>query len=291
MTRIADYRDVDLTAPLDGARFEVRDGIAFLTLARPERGNSLTPGLHAIVRRAWAEIDENPDIRVAIVGAEGDKHFCTGLDVSEADSDEADDLFADEPFDNAVFWSPYQNRVRKPVICAVNGLCVGGGLHFVVDSDIVLASRNAKFVDSHVNVGLVGAIENIGLARRLPLGAALRMTLVGKDFKMPAERAWQLGLVDELYDTPDDLRRGAEEMARGMLQNSPQAMIRSKAAVWGSLEKSYQESLADGWELLKAHWAHPDFEEGPRAFGEKRAPRWNPDPDARIADADGERNG
>jgi enoyl-CoA hydratase/carnithine racemase len=76
----------------------------------------------------------------------------------------------------------------------------------------------------------------------------------------------------------------AEEMAQLILQNSPQAMALSKQAVWGSLERGYGEALEHAWSLLRLHWGHPDFEEGPRAFAEKREPRWNPDPNARSGE-------
>jgi len=180
-----------------------------------------------------------------------------------------------------VHWSPYQNRVMKPVICAVNGLVVGGGFHLVVDSDIILASENAAFTDTHVNVGMVGALENVGLAKRMPLGSALRLTLMGRAYRMRAPRAYQLGLVDELVPTPADLMPAAEDMARAMLENSPQAMALSKEAVWGAAEFGYRDALEKGWGLVRLHWGHPDFLEGPRAFGEKRDPSWNPDPNAR----------
>jgi enoyl-CoA hydratase/carnithine racemase len=275
-------REIDLTQPLDGVVYERNDHIAFITLDRPQRGNSLTPAMQSIFRAIWDEVREDPWVRVAVVLARGEKHFCTGFDVAEAEGDEAEDVFNNRPLSDAVHWSPHQNRVWKPVICAVNGLCVGGGLHFVVDSDIVIASENAAFVDTHVNVGMVGALENVGLAKRLPLGAALRMTLMGRHYRMPARRAYELGLVDELVASPAELRPAAEEMARLMLQNSPQAMALSKQAVWGSLERGYGEALEYAWSLLRLHWAHPDFEEGPRAFSEKREPRWNPDPNART---------
>ncbi len=272
----------DLRGPLDGLRYERRDGVAILTLDRPERGNALTPAMHGLFRAAWAEIRDDPEIRVAVVTASGERHFCTGFDVGEAGGDDADEVFRNAPFADAVAWSPHQNRVWKPVICAVNGLCVGGGLHFVVDADVVLASENAAFMDTHVNVGMVGAIENVGLARRLPLGAALRMTLMGRHYRMPARRAYELGLVDELVARPVELLPLAEEMARAMASHSPQAMALSKQAVWGSLERGYGEALEHAWALLRLHWSHPDFREGPRAFAEKREPRWNPDPDARV---------
>jgi E-phenylitaconyl-CoA hydratase len=276
---------IDLTHPLAGLRYERRaGGIAVITLDRPAKGNSLTPGMMAVFRAIWSEVRDDPAIRVAIVTAAGEKHFCTGFDVSETEGEAAGAVFSDRPLAEAVHWSPHQNRVWKPVICAVQGLCVGGGLHFVVDSDIVIASENAAFGDAHVNVGMVGAIENVGLAKRLPLGTALRMTLVGRDYRLPAARAHQLGLVDELVATPADVLPAALAMAHSMLANSPQAMALSKQAVWGSVERGYGDALEAAWALLRRHWSHPDFLEGPRAFGEKREPRWNPDPQARHED-------
>ncbi len=272
---------VDLRGPLPGLRYVRQDGIATITLARPERGNALTPGMHRVFRAIWEEVRDDPEIRVAIVTAEGERHFCTGFDVAEAEGEEAAAVFDNRPLAEAVRWSPYQNRVMKPVICAVQGLCVGGGLHFVVDSDIVLATESAAFMDTHVNVGMVGALENIGLARRLPLGTALRMTLVGRGYRLSARRAYELGLVDELYPDADALREGALSMARAMLENSPRAMALSKQAIWGSLERGYTDALELGWSLVRLHWSHPDFREGPRAFAERRPPRWNPDPNAR----------
>ncbi|MBW2229627.1 MAG: enoyl-CoA hydratase/isomerase family protein [Deltaproteobacteria bacterium] len=274
--------DIDLTAPLEGVIYSKRDHVARITLNRPERGNSLAPPMQAIFRAIWADVRDDPDVRVAIVSAAGERHFCTGFDVSEAEADDAADVFNNRPLSDAVFWSSYQNRVWKPVICVVNGLCVGGGHHLVVDADIVIASRNAKFMDTHVNVGMVGALENVGLAKRLPLGSALRMTLMGRHYRMPAERAYQLGLVDELADTPAAALALADEMAAQMLENSPQAMALSKQAVWGAVEQGYADALEKAWGLLRVHWGHPDFTEGPRAFAEKRDPVWNPDPNARM---------
>jgi enoyl-CoA hydratase/carnithine racemase len=275
---------IDLREPQPGVGYQKRDGIAFIRLDRPERGNALTPAMHRVFRAIWSDVREDPAVRVAIVSAAGERHFCTGFDVAEAEGEDAEEVFANRPLADAVFWSPQQNRVWKPVICAVNGLCVGGGLHFVVDADIVLASDNAAFMDAHVNVGMVGALENVGLARRLPLGTALRMTLLGRHYRLSAERAWQLGLVDERVATPAELLPLAEEMARQMQGNSPQAMALSKQAVWGAVEHGYHDALERAWALLRLHWQHPDFKEGPRAFAEKREPRWNPDPNAGLGE-------
>ena len=262
--------------------YERENHVATITLDRPDRGNSLTPGMQRTFRAIWSDVRDDPDVRVVVLTAAGERHFCTGFDVAEAEGEEAADVFNNRPLADAVHWSPYQNRVFKPVICAVNGLCVGGGHHFVVDSDIVVASRNAAFTDTHVNVGMVGALENVGLAKRLPIGTALRMTLMGRAYRLSAERAHQLGLVDELVETPADLGECAGEIARAMLANSPQAMALSKEAVWGAFERGYAEALQHAWGLLRVHWGHPDFREGPRAFAEGREPVWNPDPNARV---------
>jgi enoyl-CoA hydratase/carnithine racemase len=272
--------EIDLSRPLPGVRYEREDGIAWITLDRPARGNALTPAMHRAFRAIWADVRDDPALRVAVVTGAGERHFCTGFDVAEAEGDEAVSVFNNRALSEAVHWSPRQSRVWKPVICAVQGLCVGGGLHFVVDADIVIASESAAFMDTHVNVGMVGALENVGLAKRLPLGAALRMTLMGRHYRMPARRAYELGLVDELA-APADLLASADAMARALLENSPQAMALSKQAVWGAAERGYRDALEHAWGLVRLHWGHPDFAEGSRAFTEKRPPRWNPDPNAR----------
>ena len=263
-------KTIDVNQPMEGVRYEKNGGIATITIDRVQRGNSLTPAMQSMFRAIWSDVRDNPEVRVAVISAEGERHFCTGFDVSEADSDDAaEDVFADKPLREAVFWSPYQNDVWKPVICVLNGTCVGGGHHFVVDSDIVIASRNANFVDSHVNVGMVGAIENIGLAKRLPLGTALRMTLMGNSYRLSSDRAYQLGLVDELVETPADARALAQEMAEQMLKNSPQAMALSKRAIWASLEQGYEESLETGWGLLRSHWTSSGLRGGPQSLRRK----------------------
>jgi enoyl-CoA hydratase/carnithine racemase len=262
-------------------RLDCSDGVATITLDRPEKGNALSEEMQDSLRAIWARIKEDEAIRVVVITGSGDRHFCTGGDVSTLDPERAGSALVNLPFRDAIHFSSHQNGVFKPVICAVNGLCGGGGLHFVVDADIVLASRDAAFFDAHVNVGQVGAIENIGLLKRLPLGTAMRMTLMGSAFRLNAERAYALGLVDELADDPTALRAAAQDMARVIARNSPQAMALSKQAMWNALETGYSQALEQGWALLRMHWSHPDSQEGPRAFVEKRDPIWNPDPNAR----------
>jgi E-phenylitaconyl-CoA hydratase len=263
-----------------GLVFELSGDIAILRLDRPDRGNALDAVIERGCKEAWKEVRENPAIRAAVITGTGERHFCTGGDVSSLSTD-GDTALVNKPYHEAVYFSSLQNRVFKPVVCAVNGLACGAGLHFVVDSDIIVASENATFLDTHVNVGQVGAIENIGLMKRLPIGTALRMTLQGKSYRLTARRAYELGMVDELVPAPGDALPKALAIAREIAANSPQAVALSKQALWESLEQGYTQACANGWNLIRTQWSHPDFVEGPRAFGERRAPAWNPDPNAR----------
>jgi E-phenylitaconyl-CoA hydratase len=275
-------QDAGVEVPtLQDVRFEVDGGVAMVVLDRPHEGNAFSPAMAASLRAIWAEVKRNPDIRVAIVTGAGERHFCTGAAVQNISVGQKGSNLRNVPMRDAASMTARQNDVTKPVICVVNGLANGGGLHFVVDSDIVIASEHATFMDTHVNIGLVGALENIGLARRMTLGSALLLTLAGKAYRMPAARAYQLGLVDLLEPTIEAAMARAQELARAMCRNSPQAMALSKQAIWESMEMGYDQALQNGWNLIKLQWAHPDFVEGPKAFAERREPVWNPDPDAR----------
>ena len=256
----------------DVVLFEKRDHIAFITLNRPDSANALTREMASILEDIWQEVKQDASIRCVVITGAGTRHFSAGKDLN--DPGEADSPpHRDGPLRAEVRWSARQNEVWKPTIGAVNGLVTGGGLHFVVDSDIIVASENAVFMESHVDVGFVGALEPIGLANRLPLGTALRMTLQGRKFRLSAQRAYQLGLVDELT-SPDDLMSTAEQIASDIAENSPRAASLSLQAVWSRTEMAYSQALEYGWTLVRMHRQHPDFEEGPRAFAERRPPQW-----------------
>lgn len=258
---------------------EIEAGVAVLTLDRPDKGNSLTPQLLLALEEAWRRVEADAAIRVAILTGAGERHFCTGAAVEELEMGRGG--LQNVPYAAANRFSPRMCHVTKPVICAVNGLVNGGGLHFVADCDIVIGCERAEVMDSHVSVGQVSALESSGLVRRAGVGAALLLALCGRGYRMPARRAYELGLFDLLEPTAAAALARARELAAAICANSPQAMALSKRAIWGATELADPAAAVHGWELLKSHWAHPDFAEGPRAFAEKRPPRWNPDPNAR----------
>lgn len=258
------------------------NGIATVTLNRPQEGNALTKTMHDALRRTWRHVDEDPSVKVAIVTGAGERHFCTGASVAGLKTaDEGESSLEQGTLDETTHLSPYQNKVWKPVICCINGLVNGGGFHFLVDSDIVVASANAQFMDTHTTIGQVGALENMGIALRSTLGTALLLTLAGRGYRMPAERAYQVGLIDILEPDPAAALAEAKRIAGLIAGNSPNAMRASKQAIWGLMEQGYSNALESGWQLLRLHWGHPDFDEGPAAFGERRAPVWNSSRNAR----------
>jgi enoyl-CoA hydratase/carnithine racemase len=160
------------------------------------------------------------------------------------------------------------------VIAAVNGVCAGGGLHFVADADIVMAARGATFVDPHVSIGQVTAFEPIGLLRKSPMEPVVRMALTGRHERLSAERAYQLGILSQVVDPPEQLRHEAQALAEKIARNSPAAMAATKRALWGALETGLTEACQAGAAELVGLWGHPDQTEGPAAFAEKRAARW-----------------
>jgi E-phenylitaconyl-CoA hydratase len=258
---------------------QIDAGLAVLTLNRPDKGNSLTPELLLALEAAWQRVNSDSTIRVAIITGAGERHFCTGAAVGDLEMGKGG--LQNQPYAVANRFSPRMFQVSKPVICVVNGLTNGGGLHFVADSDIVVACERADLMDTHVSVGQVSALESAGLVRRAGVGAALLLALCGRGYRMPAKRAYELGIFDLLEPTQADAMARAHELAAAIAANSPQAVALSKRAIWAATELNDPAAAVHGWELLKSHWSHPDFEEGPKAFAEKRAPNWDPDPNAR----------
>jgi enoyl-CoA hydratase/carnithine racemase len=225
---------------------------------------------------AWKELDADPDVRVVVHTGNG-RAFQTGVDVSEIASDGVGmERYRRSVEEWDLHFTSWQQGVWKPVITAVNGICCGGGFHWVADADIVIAASDAQFFDPHVSVGQVVAIEAIGLLRKMPVEAVMRMAFVGKYERMNAQRAYELGMISQIVDPPEQLRDEAQKLAETVAQNSPTAMRHTKKALWGALEAGLTEACKNGAQHLVAMWGHPDQEEGPAAFAEKREADWKP---------------
>lgn len=253
-----------------------RDGhVGWLVFDRPDRANAMDATMMRELEAAWRELDADPDVRVIVNTGNGDA-FQTGLDVAQLAADPAALREQSRRTKRAELkMTAWHNQVWKPVIAAVNGVCAGGGLHFVADADIVIASSTATFLDPHVSVGQVSAYEVIALARKSPMEPITRMALAGRHERISAERARQLGILSEVVE-PARLRERAQALGEVIARNSPAAMAATKRALWGALEAGLTEASKRGALELVAMWGHPDQIEGPAAWAEKREPQWAP---------------
>jgi len=257
-------------------RLEVtREGpVGWLVFDRPDAGNAMDTAMFDELERAWNELADDPDVRV-IVNTGAGTSFQTGVDVVQmAEDREALREHSRRTRDATLRFTAWHCQVWKPVIAAVNGTCAGGGLHFVADADIVIAAETATFVDPHVSIGQVVAYEGIALARTSPMEPVLRAALVGRHERIDARRAYQLGILSEVIDPPEDLRAHAQALAEKIARNSPAAMAATKRALWGALEMGLTDACRAGAAELVSMWGHPDQEEGPLAFAEKRDANW-----------------
>ena len=248
--------------------------VGWLIFNRPASGNAMNADMLDGLEAAWRTLDTDPRVRVIVNTGEG-KAFQTGLDIVElAKNPEALREQSRRTKRAELRLTAWHNGVGKPVIAAVNGVCAGGGLHFVADADIVMAASDATFLDPHVSIGQVTAYEAVGLVRKMPAEAVMRMALVGRHERIDAERAYQLGMISQVVDPPDQLRQAAQELAEKIAKNSPAAMAATKRALWGALELGLADACKAGARELVSLWGHPDQEEGPLAFAEKREARW-----------------
>jgi enoyl-CoA hydratase/carnithine racemase len=251
-----------------------RDGpVGWLLFNRPDRLNAMNNTMRDELAVAWLELDRDPGVRVIVNTGEG-RAFQTGADMTEIASDGVGmERYRQSLEDFDLHFTAWHQKVGKPVIAAVNGICAGGGFHWVADADIVIASTGAEFVEPHVSVGQVVAFEAIGLLRKMPFEAVMRMALVGRHERMSAQRAYQLGMVGQLVE-PSRLRAEAQALAEKVAKNSPAAMRATKRALWRALELGLTDACRAGAADLVSLWGHPDQKEGPLAFAEKRAPKW-----------------
>lgn len=257
-------------------RFEQDEGVATITLDRPQAMNAFTAGMADELSAAWARVKTDPEIVCAILTGSGEKAFCTGMDVRAAMEDSSRETASMRREDAPWFrLTPLQNRCWKPVLLAINGMVNGGGFHFVADCDLVLCADHATFLDTHVKMGLVAGIEPIGLSRRLPLESVLRLALLGGAERMDAQEALRIGLVGEVLPAAELMPR-ARELAGKIARHSPAALARTKKAIWQGLETGLDAAIDNAWEIISEHNDCPDIAEGGRAFAEKRPPRWAP---------------
>jgi enoyl-CoA hydratase len=216
---------------------ERRGVVGWLEFNRPAAGNAMNATMMHELEHAWGELDADPDVQV-IVNTGAGAVFQTGVDVAQMTREP--DALREQSRRTERFelrFTAWHNAVSKPVVAAVNGVCAGGGLHFVADADVVIAATNATFLDPHVSVGQASVYETIALSKKSPMEAVLRMAFTGRHERISAARAYELGMVSDVVDPPERLQAAAQTLAEQIARRPAAELAAIKCALWDALEK------------------------------------------------------
>ncbi|OBI53250.1 enoyl-CoA hydratase [Mycobacterium kyorinense] len=215
------------------------DRVATITLNRPGQLNAFNRTMCEEMAQAWRSVKADDSVNAVVLRAAGDRAFSAGLDI-KSPYGQPDNIWNHEDPGEAL--SPKWQKLWKPVVCAVQGMCTAGAFYFVNESDVVICSDDATFFDSHVSAGLVSALEPIGLMRRIGLSEALRIALLGNDERVSADTALRIGLVSEVVSR-DRLWARAHEIAATIAAKPPSATQGTVKAIWESLDKPYRAAM------------------------------------------------
>ena len=250
----------------DAVVFEARgDGIAIITLNRPDARNALGKDIRAGLYAAWERFENDPALRVGILTGAGDKAFCAGGDLKEM----TETQMAVPPRD--LFPVPGDNlELSKPTIAAVNGVAFAGGFMIAQACDLCVASTTAKFAITEVKVGRSSPWA-APLIHMIPQRVMLELVLTGK--AISAQRAYEIGLVNRLAE-PGELMKVALELAAEILEGAPLSVRAARDMVRLSTEMGRAAALQAARHASEYAYNSEDAQEGPRAFAEKRKPKW-----------------
>jgi enoyl-CoA hydratase/carnithine racemase len=252
--------------------YEKRERVATITLNRPQVMNALHLEAHFELKEIWEDFRDDPEVWVAILTGAGERSFSAGNDlkVTAERTAAGDDLQgrARPPFGRITrdFDCP------KPMIAAVNGVAVGGGLEMALACDIIIAADHARFGLPEPRVGLMAGAGGIHrLARQVPFKLAMGLLLTGR--LIHADEAYRIGLVNQVVPL-QELMPTADRWAAEILECSPNSLRLTKEAVFDGLQLSVDDALERDADRVKRLLASADYIEGPRAFSEKRKPEW-----------------
>ncbi|MCB1421790.1 MAG: crotonobetainyl-CoA hydratase [Nitratireductor sp.] len=242
-----------------------------VTLDRP-KANAVDLATSRIMGEVFRDFRDNPDLRVAILTAAGEKFFCPGWDLkAAADGDAVDGDYGVGGF-GGLQELPHLN---KPVICAVNGICCGGGLEIALSCDIILAADHATFALPEIRSGTVADAASIKLPKRIPYHVAMELLFTGR--WLDAEEAQRWGFVNHIHK-PEELMDKAWEMARLLASGPPLVFAAIKEVVREAEDTNFQDMMnritRRQLRTVDTLYGSEDNLEGFRAFAEKRDPVW-----------------
>lgn len=251
---------------------EKRDRILFVTLNRPDAHNAMTPDMLASLHDAMAEFEVDPGLSVAVLSGAGDRSFCSGGDLGKTIPGLAATAARGQGATYERSGQRFFSNITKPIVCAINGHCMAGGMELMLGTDLRVASRRAKFGMPEPKLGLFprgGA--TVRLPRQVPWAKAMEILLIGEPFT--AEEALDLGLVNRVVE-PEEVAGEALRLAERLLQNGPIAVQAIKRSVVENT-MHWESAFRAEYAAAQPVFASEDAVEGPRAFMEKRAPKFN----------------
>jgi enoyl-CoA hydratase len=254
---------------------EKRDGIAYLTLNRPEVMNALNARMAEELTYAWLDLKNDEDVQVIILTGAGEA-FQQGMADIDALKASLESTYKPPThlyrysFDSSA--TPRSHELFKPIVVAVNGICATSGLEQVSEGDIIICSENATFYDNHVSYG--GIVHSaVNLSKKMPYNHVIRMALMGEHEIIDAKRAYEIGLVSEVT-TPERLIPRAEEIAKTIMLNAPTAVQASIEVMWNSMSLGLKDAMNLSCYMARYYQRHPDRKEWIWATIEHRRPRW-----------------
>jgi 2-(1,2-epoxy-1,2-dihydrophenyl)acetyl-CoA isomerase len=254
-------------------RLEINEGIARLTLNRPERLNAFTVEMHQEVREALTRIETERPVRVLVLTGAG-RAFCAGQDLNDrAAGGGGSAIDLGDSLER--YYGPLVLALRNlsvPVIAAVNGVAAGAGANIALSADMVVAARSAVFIQSFAKLGLIPDCGGTWLLPQLAGTArALGLALLGE--RLSAEQAAEWGLIWRCVEDTD-LAAAVEDLARRLAEAAPAAVARTKQAIYGSIARTLEQQLDVERDMQRELGRTADFAEGVAAFMQKRAPRF-----------------
>ncbi len=260
---------------LQFVRYEKAGHIAYVTINRPDVMNALHPPAHEELGRVWQDFKADDDAWVAIVTGAGDRAFCAGMDLRHRAATQ-DQQPPPPPRPDAGFGSltnPRHVDIWKPIIAAVNGYALGGGLELAMACDIIVAAETAQLGLPEPRRGIMAGAGGVHrLPRQIPLKVAMGFMLTGRH--MTAQEALRWGLVNEVVPAPE-LMAAAQRWAQAIMECAPLSVRATKQAALLGLDKpTLQEAIDGPYPMQQQLAASADAREGPRAFAERRKPAW-----------------
>ena len=257
----------DKTMSDEDVLYEAQDGVATITINRPDKYNALNTSVVLKLREFFGEAEDDPNVRVVVLTGAGEKAFAAGADISEFKGKDSKTI---RPrVERGQELTKFIESMSKPSIAAVNGFALGGGCEFAMACDIRYASANAKLGQPEINLGVIpGYGGTVRLARLVGLGRAKELVYTGDH--ITAEEAHRIGLVNSVFDSIDALREGTMELAKKLALRPGVALKLAKQSLNNAWQMGLEENLAFELDVFTQTFDTEDKIEGVDAFLNKR---------------------